>query len=84
MLTVFLSVISSLVSPSACWVVELEPYDSIPMYSEQNLSLRLLMEPGDGQLGDKPLELQLKMVEDESWSVTLLTQSLSFDYKDVR
>ena len=81
MLKVLLSL--TLASSSLGWMVEVEPHDHVPMYSQQNISLRLLLEPGD-EPGDQPLQLQLRLVEDDSWSVTLLTNNISFDYKDVR
>ena len=73
-------------SPSAGWTVECEPYDPIPMYSEQNISVRLTMWPDDQEFlaSLRPLVLQLQLSEDSSWAVTLLTHNITFDYKDIR
>ena len=71
--------------PCLCWNVSLEPYDHIPMYAEQNLSVRLFLEAGDGdQEMSQPITVSLKLKEDESWAVTLLTDSITFDYTDIR
>ena len=80
----FLVLISTFLSPPCLgWNVTLEPYDHIPMYAEQNLSVRLFLEPGDQEIS-RPLTLTLKLKEDVSWAVTLLTDSITFDYTDIR
>ena len=80
---VFLVLISSLLSPCLCWNLTLEPYDHVPMYAEQNLSVRLFLESGDQQMSE-PLTVSLKLREDDSWAVSLLTDNITFDYTDVR
>ena len=80
---VFLVLISSLLSPCLCWNLTLEPYDHVPMYAEQNLSVRLFLEAGDQEL-TQPLTLSLRLSEDQSWAVSLLTDSITFDYTDIR
>ena len=87
MRTVLLCVLlSTLLSPSLCWTVELEPYDNIPMYTEQNISVRLIMQAADQvELNNfQHLVLQLRLREDESWAVTLITDNITFDYRDIR
>ena len=78
--------LSILLSPSLCWTVELEPYDNIPMYTKQNISVRLLMDTADQvELNTfQHLVLQLRLREDESWAVTLITDNITFDYRDIR
>ena len=80
----FLVLISIFLSPPCLgWNVSLEPYDHIPMYAEQNLSVRLFLETGDQEISP-PLIVSLKLKEDESWAVTLLTDTITFDYTDIR
>ena len=80
----FLVLISALLSPPCLgWNVSLEPYDHIPMYAEQNLSVRLFLEAGDQEV-TQPLTLSLRLSEDQSWAVSLLTDSITFDYTDIR
>ena len=78
--------LSTLLSPSMGWTVELEPYDNIPMYTEQNISVRLIIEAADQvELNTfQHLVLQLRLREDESWAVTLITDNITFDYRDIR
>ena len=78
-----LVLIANFLSPCLCWNVTLEPYDHIPMYAEQNLSVRLFLEAGDQEL-TQPLTLSLRLSEDQSWAVSLLTDSITFDYTDIR
>ena len=78
-----LLLIANFLSPCLGWNVSLEPYDHIPMYAEQNLSVRLFLETGDQEISP-PLIVSLKLKEDESWAVTLLTDTITFDYTDIR
>ena len=81
----FLVLIANFLSPCLGWNVSLEPYDHVPMYATQNLSVRLFLEAGDGdQEMSQPITVSLKLQEDESWAVTLLTDSITFDYTDIR
>lgn len=76
-------VIANFLSPCLAWNVTLEPYDHIPMYAEQNLSVRLFLEAGDQEV-TQPLTVSLRLSEDQSWAVSLLTDSITFDYTDIR
>ena len=82
-MTKLLLLIANFLSPCVGWNVTLEPYDPIPMYAEQNLTVRLFLEAGDQEV-TQPLTVSLKLSEDQSWAVTLLTDSITFDYTDIR
>ena len=79
----FLVLMVNFLSPCLGWNVTLEPYDHVPMYSHQNLSVRLFLEPGDQEVS-QPLTVSLMLSQDESWAVTLLSDSITFDYTDIR
>ena len=79
----FIVLIANFLSPCLGWNVTLEPYDHVPMYATQNLSVRLFLEAGDQEV-TQPLTVSLRLSEDQSWAVSLLTDSITFDYTDIR